>query len=235
MLDSVLAVFDLSPDYDLDVMVSAQDLTHVTGAVLDGMVPVLADFEPNRVLVQGDTTTTLGAALAAFYAKIPVGHVEAGLRSGNPTVPWPEEMNRRLTDRLSDRHHAPTKRARENLRQEGFDDAGILVTGNTGIDALLFVAERLKNEPRFGHRARSFRPELDSSRRMILVTAHGRESIGHGIAENLRRVRGPCIARRCRHRLSGPSQPERVGTGPPCLGRSPKCSPSGSVGIPTLR
>ena len=135
MLDSVLSIFALHPDYDLDVMVPDQDLTHITSAVLTGLAPILADYQPDRLLVQGDTTTTLAAALAAFYAKVPVGHVEAGLRSGDPSMPWPEEMNRRLTDRLSDRHYAPTQQARENLLAEGFDDDGILVTGNTGIDA----------------------------------------------------------------------------------------------------
>ena len=182
MQDSVLGLFDLVPDYDLDVMLPGQDLTHITQAVLTGMPPILSDFRPDRVLVQGDTTTTLAAALAACYAKVPVGHVEAGLRSGDPTVPWPEEMNRRLVDRLSDRQYAPTPRARENLLTEGFDDRGILVTGNTGIDALLYVAQRLEGEPKLGTRALASMPELDAGRRLILVTGHRRENIGRGLA-----------------------------------------------------
>ena len=183
MLDAVLSEFDLRPDYDLGVMVPNQDLGYITQAVLNGMADVLSDFQPDRVLVQGDTTTTLAAALAAYYAKVPVGHVEAGLRSGDPTTPWPEEMNRRLTDQLSDRHYAPTPRARENLLAEGFDDAGIVVTGNTGIDALLHVAARLESEPAVRQRAHSaVASMLDPARRLILVTAHRRENVGPGLA-----------------------------------------------------
>ena len=183
MLDSVLALFDLRADHDLGVMVPDQDLTHITRAVLAGLAGVLADFRPDRVLVQGDTTTTLAAALAAFYAKVPVGHVEAGLRSGDPGMPWPEETNRRLVDRLSDRHYAPTNRARDNLRAEGFDAAGILVTGNTGIDALLRMAQRLEREPALRCRAQAAMPAgLDPNRRLVLVTAHRRENIGPGLA-----------------------------------------------------
>ncbi|MDE0179192.1 MAG: UDP-N-acetylglucosamine 2-epimerase (non-hydrolyzing) [Gammaproteobacteria bacterium] len=183
MLDAVLAEFGLRPDYDLGVMVPDQDLAYITHAVLNGMADVLNDFLPDRVLVQGDTTTTLAAALAAYYAKVPVGHIEAGLRSGDPTMPWPEEMNRRLTDQLSDRHYAPTPRARENLLAEGFDDAGIRVTGNTGIDALLHVAARLESEPALRQRARSaVGSMLDPARRLILVTAHRRENLGRGLA-----------------------------------------------------
>lgn len=182
MLDSVLSIFDLNPAYDLDVMVPDQDLAHVTQAVVTGLAPILADFQPDRVLVQGDTTTTLASALAAFYTKVPVGHIEAGLRSGDPTTPWPEEMNRRLTDRLSDRHYAPTERAKENLLAEGFDGGGILVTGNTGIDALLHVEQRLIDEPELQERAgASLPPELDWTRRLMLVTAHRRENLGRGL------------------------------------------------------
>lgn len=182
MLDSVLSIFDLHPDYDLGVMLPDQDLTHITQAVLTGLAPILVDFQPDRLLVQGDTTTTLAAALAGFYAKIPVGHVEAGLRSGDPAMPWPEEMNRRLTDRLSDRHYAPTMRARDNLLAEGIDADGISVTGNTGIDALLYVKHRLKNEPKLRRSAGSAIPwRPDRSRRMVLVTAHRRENLGLGL------------------------------------------------------
>ncbi|MCY4057172.1 MAG: UDP-N-acetylglucosamine 2-epimerase (non-hydrolyzing) [Gammaproteobacteria bacterium] len=183
MLDSVLGLFDLRPHYDLDVMVPEQDLTHVTQAVLTGMTPILEGFKPDRVLVQGDTTTTFAAALGAYYADVPVGHVEAGLRSGDPTMPWPEEMNRRLADRLSDRHYAPTRRARENLLAEGFHGGSIVVTGNTGIDALLHVVERLEIEPHLAERARSGLPHFDTTRRVVLVTAHRRENLGTGLAE----------------------------------------------------
>ena len=147
MLDSVLRLFELTPDYDLNVMTPGQDLTGVTGAVLSGMREVLAEAKPDRVLVQGDTTTVLATALAAFYARIPVGHVEAGLRTGDMSAPWPEEMNRRLADALSDRHYAPTETARRRLLDEGLPDAGIVVTGNTVIDALLHVVDRLTGDP----------------------------------------------------------------------------------------
>ena len=183
MLDSVLAVFGLRPQYDLGVMVQDQDLAHITNAVIGGMADVFDDFRPDRVLVQGDTTTTLAAALSAFYANVPVGHVEAGLRSGNPTMPWPEEMNRRLTDQLSDRHFAPTQGAREHLLAEGFDDSRILVTGNTGIDALLHVAERLEDDTKLREGARSaLALDLEKGRKIVLVTAHRRENTGPGLA-----------------------------------------------------
>ena len=183
MLDSVLTVFGLRPEYDLGVMVQDQDLAHITNAVVRGLADVFADFQPDRLLVQGDTTTALAAALSAFYAKVPVGHVEAGLRSGNPAMPWPEEMNRRLTDQLSDMQYAPTQRARENLLAEGFEDSRITVTGNTGIDALLHVAERLDSEPELRKSAKSaLALDLDAGRRIILVTAHRRENIGPALA-----------------------------------------------------
>ena len=182
MLDSVLGLFDLSPAYDLDAMAPDQDLAHITHTVLAGMAPILEEFQPDRVLVQGDTTTTLAAALAAYYAGVPIGHVEAGLRSGDPTMPWPEEMNRRLTDHLSDRHYAPTTHARENLLGEGFGDDSIVVTGNTGIDALLDTVGRLRAEPCLRERIRSGLPDLDATRRLVLVTAHRRENHGAGLA-----------------------------------------------------
>ena len=180
MLDSVLRLFDLQPDYDLDVMTPEQDLTGVTGAVLNGMGGVLAEANPDRVLVQGDTTTVLATALAAFYARIPVGHVEAGLRTGDMSAPWPEEMNRRLADALSDRHYAPTETARRRLLDEGLPDKGIVVTGNTVIDALLYVVDRLKTDPRLLREAGVKLPSLVKGKKLILVTGHRRESFGEG-------------------------------------------------------
>ena len=180
MLDSVLRLFDLKPDYDLDVMTPEQDLTDVTGAVLNGMRGVLAEAKPDRVLVQGDTTTVLATALAAFYAGIPVGHVEAGLRTGDMSAPWPEEMNRRLADALSDRHYAPTETARKRLIDEGLPDPGIVVTGNTVIDALLHVVRRLDSDPVLRTEASARLPLPEGGRRLILVTGHRRESFGAG-------------------------------------------------------
>ena len=187
MLDSVLRLFELKPDYDLDVMTPGQDLTDVTGAVLNGMRGVLAEAKPDRVLVQGDTTTVLATALAAFYSRIPVGHVEAGLRTGDMSAPWPEEMNRRLADALSDRHYAPTETAREQLLEEGLPDSGIVVTGNTVIDALLHVVDRLETDPELLSEAEARLPKLEESKRIILVTGHRRESFGAGF-ENICRA-----------------------------------------------
>lgn len=183
LLDSVLKVFDLHSDFDLDVMKPDQDLTHITNSVLAGMATVLRHLGPDRVLVQGDTTTAFGAALAAFYSKTPVGHVEAGLRSGTVSMPWPEEMNRRLTDSLSDRHYVPTTQARDNLLIEGIPEEGITITGNTVIDALLHVVEKLRLEPSLAGEAASVIPNRDSGRRLILVTGHRRENFGSGILQ----------------------------------------------------
>ena len=180
MLDSVLELFELHPEFDLDVMAPNQDITHVTCAVLTGMRDVLAEVRPDRVLVHGDPTTALAAALAAYYAKVPVGHVEAGLRTGDRYAPWPEEMNRRIADAISDRHYAPTEGARQNLLAEGVPDAGITVTGNTGIDALFHVAERLGSDAELAARARECLPRREAGRRLILVTAHRRENFDGG-------------------------------------------------------
>lgn len=188
MLDSVLRLFELKPDYDLDVMTPGQDLTDVTAAVLDGMRGVLAEAKPDRVLVQGDTTTVLATALAAFYARVPVGHVEAGLRTGDMSAPWPEEMNRRLADALSDRHYAPTETARRRLLEEGLPDTGIVVTGNTVIDALLHVVDRLKYDPDLRAEASGKLPQFEEGRRLILVTGHRRESFGAGFEEICRAI-----------------------------------------------
>ena len=180
MLDQVLELFDIRPDYDLDIMRDDQDLTHITGAVLSGMEEVLADSEPGRVLVHGDTTTTFAASLAAHFRKIPVAHVEAGLRSGDVLAPWPEEMNRKLTDAIADLYFAPTETARANLRREGAPSERIIVTGNTVIDALFHATRRLDDDAETRRAMESLFPFLDAGRRLILVTGHRRENFGAG-------------------------------------------------------
>ena len=182
LLDQVLDLFDVEPEYDLDLMRPGQDLFHVTTTALNGLKRVLADARPDLVLVQGDTTTTFTGALAAFYERIPVAHVEAGLRTGDPFSPFPEELNRALTGRLAAYHFAPTARARDNLVAEGIAPADVHVTGNTGVDALLRVAAQVRETP----------PELpvylDPSRRLVLVTAHRRESFDGGMDRICRAV-----------------------------------------------
>ena len=180
MLDQVLALFDIVPDDDLDLMRPGQDLTGVTCGVLSGMQRILAARRPRMVLVHGDTSTTFSAALAAFYAGIEVGRVEAGLRTGNMRAPWPEEMNRRLTAPLTTLHFAPTPRARANLIMEGMAEASIEVTGNTVIDALLQVRERLRTDAVLDAEMRERFGFLSPSRRMVLVTGHRRENFGDG-------------------------------------------------------
>lgn len=184
MLDQVLDLFDIVPDYDLDIMKPGQSLTDVTCNVLQGLAPVLEEFRPDVVLVHGDTTTTMAASLAAYYQKIDVGHVEAGLRTGNIYSPWPEEMNRRLAGAITRYHFAPTERSRDNLLREGVAAESIHVTGNTVIDALLDVVEKVRTDrvlqeemgTRFGF--------LDPAKRLILVTGHRRENFGNGF-ENI--------------------------------------------------
>lgn len=170
MLDDLVALFGIVPDYDLDIMRHDQSITQITTRVLEGMEPVLRDAKPDVVLVHGDTSTSTAAALAAFYAKIPVGHVEAGLRTTTAFEPFPEEMNRRLTGRLASYHFAPTSRARANLERENVAPADIIVTGNTVIDAFLAVAEKdvAFEEPAWAG--------LDPTKPWIFVTAHRREN-----------------------------------------------------------
>lgn len=185
LLDQILELFRIEPDYDLDLMRPGQDLYHVTSAALLGLKPVLADAAPDLVVVQGDTTTTFVGALAAFYERIPVAHVEAGLRTGDPFAPYPEETNRALTARLANYHFAPTDLAHENLVREGIDPRAITVTGNTGVDALLQVAERVRLTP--PALPRPLR-DLDPKRRLVLVTAHRRESFNGGMERICRAV-----------------------------------------------
>jgi UDP-N-acetylglucosamine 2-epimerase (non-hydrolysing) len=181
MLDQVLELFAIRPDYDLDVMKAGQGLTDVTCLVLRRLGDVLAEFRPERVLVHGDTTTALAGTLAAYYQKVAVGHVEAGLRTRDIYAPWPEEVNRRVVSAIADLHFAPTEGARRNLLAEGIPAPRVLVTGNTVIDALLSVVERFdKDEALRGQMTRRF-DFLDPRRRLVLVTGHRRENFGGGL------------------------------------------------------
>ena len=187
MLDQVLRLFDIIPDYDLNIMKPNQDLYDITSRILLGMRDVLKEVQPNIVLVHGDTTTSMAAALAAFYQQIPVGHVEAGLRTGNIYSPWPEEMNRLMTGRISTVHFSPTPLAKQNLLQEHVDEAKIVVTGNTVIDALQMVVERLKNDEQLAGEVKQKVLKmgydvnrLSEDRRLVLITGHRRENFGEG-------------------------------------------------------
>jgi len=193
MLDQVTTLFGICPDFDLDVMRAGQNLNGLTAAILQGLKPVLEDCAPDIVLVHGDTATTMATTIAAYYAQIPVGHIEAGLRTGNLYSPWPEEGNRRITSVLAALHFAPTDTARQALLYEGVKDAAIVVTGNTVIDALLAVSQRIEAEPElsggFDQRFSFLRP----GHRMVLVTGHRRESFGGGferICKALARLSG---------------------------------------------
>lgn len=188
MLDQVLGLFQITPDYDLDLMKENQTLNSITSSILLDLKSVLEDFKPNLVLVHGDTATTFAATLAAFYEKIPVGHVEAGLRTGNLHSPWPEEANRKLTSVLADLHFAPTPLAEKNLIAEGVSPNSIIVTGNTVIDALFWVNQEILS-------IESFLDALDTEfkfllpeRKMILVTGHRRESFGDGFERICRAI-----------------------------------------------
>jgi len=182
MLDEVLQIFGINPDFDLDVMERAQDLTDVTCKVLSGMRGVLRELAPTQVLVHGDTTTTLSASLAAYYERVSVAHVEAGLRTGNPYAPWPEEINRRLTGAIAELHFAPTQRARANLIREGVDSSKIHITGNTVIDALKWTTEKLRVDAATRAAIETRYSFLRTEKRLILVTGHRRENFGEGLA-----------------------------------------------------
>ncbi|MDN6298358.1 MAG: UDP-N-acetylglucosamine 2-epimerase (non-hydrolyzing) [Halomonas sp.] len=179
MLDQVLSLFELTPDFDLDLMKPGQDLNDITCGILQGLKDVFEEFRPDMVLVHGDTATTFAASLAAYYQQIPVGHVEAGLRTGNLYSPWPEEGNRKLTGALAARHFAPTENSRQNLLREGVDPSTVHVTGNTVVDALQEVARKLDNGPLADTYASRF-DFLDADKRLVLVTGHRRESFGGG-------------------------------------------------------
>jgi len=184
MLDQVLDLFELKPDYDLNLMQPGQDLYDITTKALIGLKGVLETSKPDLVLVHGDTTTTFASSLAAFYQRIPVGHVEAGLRTGNIYSPWPEEMNRKLTGSLTKFHFAPTTKAQNNLFLENVDAADVYVTGNTVIDALVQVEKRIGTDKALNSKLSAQFDFLDPSKKLILVTGHRRESFGDGF-ENI--------------------------------------------------
>lgn len=180
MLDQVLNLFDLVPDFDLNIMKPSQDLTDVTVRILEGLRGVFAEFVPDVVLVHGDTATTFAASLAAYYHRIPVAHVEAGLRTGDIYSPWPEEGNRKLTGALANLHFAPTQTSQANLLREGVPEQNVLVTGNTVIDALMMVIDRLKTDEHLREGAAKPSSFISPERRIVLVTGHRRESFGDG-------------------------------------------------------
>lgn len=185
MLDQVLNIFEITPDYDLNIMKQGQDLYDITARVLTGIRDVLKENQPDVVLVHGDTTTSTTTALAAFYQQIPVGHVEAGLRTNNIYSPWPEEMNRQLTGRIATFHFSPTSLSRQNLRSEGINDSKIIVTGNTVIDALYMVMDKIKREELLRKNLEKILQNagydvasLANDRKLVLITGHRRENFG---------------------------------------------------------
>ena len=187
MLDQVLNLFEIKPHYDLNIMKQGQDLYDVTARVLVGLRDVLKEAQPDVVLVHGDTTTSTAAALAAFYQQIPVGHVEAGLRTHNIYSPWPEEMNRLITGRIATYHFSPTQLSRQNLLNENVSDKSIIVTGNSVIDALYWVVDKIKNDEALNHELREILRNvgydvnrLNNGRKLVLITGHRRENFGDG-------------------------------------------------------
>lgn len=184
MLDQALDIFNLAADYDLNVMADCQDLTDITVKILTGMRDVLKEVKPDLLLVHGDTTTAAASALAAFYAKVPVAHVEAGLRSGNIYSPWPEEVNRKIIGTIACRHFAPTANAAQNLLRENIDQASIEITGNTVIDSLFYIINYLNRNNKVKECLSLKYSFLNSNRRMLLVTGHRRENFGKGF-ENI--------------------------------------------------
>ena len=187
MLDQVLQIFDIKPDYDLNIMKQHQDLYDVTSRVLLGMRDILKEVQPDVVLVHGDTTTSTASALAAFYQQIPVGHVEAGLRTYNIYSPWPEEMNRQITGRIATYNFSPTPLSKQNLLHEGVKEQSITVTGNTVIDALYWVVDKIKNDERLQDELKESlihagydTGRLENGKKLVLITGHRRENFGEG-------------------------------------------------------
>ncbi len=196
MLDQVLHIFDITPDYDLNIMKQGQDLYDITARVLLGMRNVLDKVQPDLVLVHGDTTTSTAAALAAFYRQIPVGHVEAGLRTHDIYSPWPEEMNRQITGRIATYHFAPTSLSRQNLMSEGVQEEQITVTGNTVIDALYMVIDKIRKDSTLKQslneelRTKGYDiARLNDGRKMVLITGHRRENFGEGFLSICQAIR----------------------------------------------
>lgn len=196
MLDQVLQIFDITPDYDLNIMRQGQDLYDVTARVLEGMRDVLDEVKPDVVLVHGDTTTSMAAALAAFYRQIPVGHVEAGLRTYNIYSPWPEEINRQITGRIATYHFAPTQLSRKNLIRENVNGQDITVTGNTVIDALYMVVNNISSNPDLAEALNQtlYNSGYDVNRllngkKMVLITGHRRENFGEGFLSICRAIK----------------------------------------------
>ena len=195
MLDQVLHIFEIIPDYDLNIMKPGQDLYDVTARVLIGMRDVLKEVQPDVVLVHGDTTTSTASALAAFYQQIPVGHVEAGLRTHNIYSPWPEEMNRVITGRIASYHFSPTPLSRQNLLDEGVKESAIIVTGNTVIDALYMVVDKIKSDKRFDEELKGILKtagydinRLLDGKKLVLITGHRRENFGDGFVSMCRAI-----------------------------------------------
>lgn len=188
MLDQVLELFRIRPAFDLNLMRAGQSLTDITTGVLTAMPGVIQQFKPDRLLVQGDTTTTMAATISGFYHRVKVGHIEAGLRTRDFDNPWPEEMNRRVADAICDLYFAPTEESRDNLLAEGTDPRRVHVTGNTVIDALLEVVGRFEREPQLNGELAARFPTIDPGKRMILVTGHRRESFGEGFERLCRAI-----------------------------------------------
>ena len=184
MLDQVLELFDITPDYDLNVMKKNQSLSEVTSRIINNLSPILEDYQPDLILVHGDTTTTFSAALSGFYHQVSVGHVEAGLRTGNIFSPWPEEANRKLVSCITEMHFAPTEQAMVNLKQENVKESKIMVTGNTVIDALMMIKDNIEGDINLQNSLSKNFSFIGDGKRIVLVTGHRRENFGQGF-ENI--------------------------------------------------
>ena len=182
LIEPILRLYDLEPDFDLGVMKSGQSLSSLTSSIISKSAPVFSENRPDICVVHGDTTTTFGVALAAFYENVAVAHVEAGLRSGNLLHPWPEELNRKMVAGIADIHFAPTNIARSNLLSEGVSEKQIFVTGNTVVDSLLYVSSLIENDEVFVDNVKKKLPDLVDEEKMILVTCHRRENYGEGVS-----------------------------------------------------
>ncbi|MRT22146.1 UDP-N-acetylglucosamine 2-epimerase (non-hydrolyzing) [Comamonas sp. CAH-2] len=193
MLDQVLDLFEINPDYDLNIMRPGQNLSGITSEILKNIEPILKEYEPDLVLVHGDTSTTFAATLAAYYQRIAVGHVEAGLRTGDIYSPWPEEANRKLTGVLANIHFAPTQNSLENLLCESIDKDTVHITGNTVIDALLWVQKKLETDKDLKQSLRDRFPYLRDEARMVLITGHRRENFGDGFERICAAIRSLAI------------------------------------------